>query len=266
MKTKKSEEININEERELNIDRIKTGIDGLDDLIEGGLPRGYCYAIIGGPGTGKTTFGVQFISRGALNYKENGVYLTLEEPPYSIFKAALRFGWNLYDLEKRGVIALIDGSPVQDLTRPSRFVIKAGLGSEEFSVDGLLGVINDARKKVNAERCVIDSLTALTLQYRDEFDTRQQILKLIKGLTEMRLTTLLLAESSEESMDVQRYSVIEFLAQGVIYLHSYRIRNSIVRALEVRKMRAVKIIQKICPYEFTQNGIHVYPREPVFTE
>lgn len=246
--------------------RIKTGIDGLDDLIEGGLPCGFCYAVIGGPGTGKTTFGVQFIFRGVVNHGENGIYLTLEEPPYSILNAATRFGWSLHDLEKRGRLALIDGSPVQDLSRPRRFVVKAGLGSEEFTIDGLLGVINDVRKRVNAERCVIDNLTALTLQYRDDFEVRQQILKLIKGLTEMRLTTLLLAESSEESMDVQRYSVLEFLAQGVIHLHSYRIGNSIVRALEVRKIRAVKIIQKICPYEFTPNGIQVYPREPVFTE
>jgi circadian clock protein KaiC len=250
----------------LGLDRVPTGINGLDDIIEGGLPRGFCYAIVGGPGTGKTTFGVQFICVGALRYNESGVYLTLEEPPYSIADGAMRFGWNIYDLEKRSVLALLDASPIQDETHPKRYVIKAGLGSDEFSVDGLLGTVNEARKRIDAKRCVVDSVSGLTLQYKDEFEARQQVLKLVKGLTQMKLTTLLLTESTEESVDVQKYGTAEFLAQGVIYLHAYRIRDSIARAIEVRKMRGVKTPEKLCPYSFTLNGIAVYPREQVFTE
>lgn len=82
----------------------------------------------------------------------------------------------------------------------------------------------------------------------------------------MRLTTLLLAESSEENREVQKFGVAEFIAQGVIYLHTYRIRESVVRALQIRKMRSVKIVDKICPYNFTNNGITVYPNETVFTQ
>jgi circadian clock protein KaiC len=250
----------------VSLERVPTGINGLDDIIEGGLPRGFCYAVVGGPGTGKTTFGVQFICAGALRYNEAGIYLTLEEPPYSIANGAARFGWNIYDLEKRGALALLDASPIRDEVHPKRYMIKAGLGSEEFSVDGLLGAVNEARKKIDAKRCVVDSVSGLTLQYREEFEARQRVLALVRGLTEMRLTALLLTESMEESMEVQKYGTPEFLAQGVICLHAYRIRDLIVRAIEVRKMRGVKILEKLCPYNFTVNGITVYPQEQVFTE
>ena len=247
----------------LKDDRVKSGIQGLDELIEGGFPSGYCYAVVAGPGAGKTIFGSQFLYRGITDYGENGLYITLEEPPYSIANSMMRFGWNLYELENREKLALVDASPMKTLQR-SQYVIKAGLGTEEFSIDGLLGVVAEAKRKIGAKRCVVDSLTALSIQYRDEFEGRQQTLKLVKALTEMRLTTLLLAESSEESVDVQRFGAVDFLAQGVIYLHTYRVRDSVIRALEVRKMRGTKKVDKLCPYAFTDSGIAVYPQETVF--
>ena len=246
----------------MNQERVKSGIQGLDELIEGGFPRGFCYAIVGGPGAGKTIFGAQFLYHGVTEYKENGLYVTLEEPPYSINGNMARFGWNLYELENREKLALIDASPVR--AAPSRYVIKAGIGTEDFSVDGLLGVIAEAKRKIDAKRCVVDSLKALSIQYRDEFDTRQQILKLIRALTEMKLTTMLLAEASEEKADSQSFGTAEFLAQGVIYLHTYRVRDSMIRAVEVRKLRGVKTVNKLCPYTFTDEGMVIYPQETVF--
>jgi len=248
----------------MSADRVRSGIDGLDNLIEGGFPKGFCYAVVGGPGSGKTTFGVQFLCRGAMLYGEKSIYVTLEEPPYSIANTAQRYGWNMYDLESRGALALLDASPIRDVEHPKRYVVKAGLATEEFSVDGLLGAVNDARRRIDAKRCVIDSLSALVLQYRDEFEARQQVLRLVKGLTEMRLTSLLLGESQEESEQMQKFGFVDFLAQGVIYLRTYRIRDTLVRAIEIRKMRGVKIMERICPYGFTPNGIVVYPHETVF--
>jgi circadian clock protein KaiC len=65
------------------IAKTKTGISGLDELLEGGLPRNYAYSVVGGPGSGKTTMGSQFLFRGATQYAENGVYVSIEEPTYS---------------------------------------------------------------------------------------------------------------------------------------------------------------------------------------
>ena len=246
----------------MNEERVKSGIQGLDELIEGGFPRGFCYAIVGGPGAGKTIFGSQFLYHGITRYEENGIYVTLEEPPFSINGNMSRFGWNLYELEKREKLKLLDASPVR--SPQSQYIIKGSIGTEDFSVDALLGVIAEAKRKINAKRCVVDSLKALSIQYRDEFETRQQILKLVRTLTEMKLTTMLLAETSEEKADSQSFGIVEFLAQGVIYLHNFRIRDSIVRAAEVRKMRGVKTINKLCPYTFTDEGMVIYPQETVF--
>lgn len=244
--------------------RVKSGIIGLDDLMEGGFPRGFSYAIVGGPGSGKTTFGAQFLYKGASLYGENGIYLTFDEPPYSISNNMRRYGWNLYDMQDRGKLAFIDASPIIGDT-PGKYVIRSGLqGTEPFSVDGVIGLVSDVRRKVDAKRCVIDSVSALQLRLRDEFEIRNQTMTLIKALTEMRLTTVLLAEVEEERSDVQRFSITEFLAQGIILLHVYRIGDSAVRALEIRKMRGVKHMEKLCPFKITEDGIEVFPQQTVF--
>jgi len=245
------------------IERIKSGIQGLDELIEGGFPKDFCYAIVGGPGAGKTIFGSQFIYHGISRYNENGLYVTLEEPPHSIANNMLRFGWNFYELEKREKLALINATPIKEPGQ-SKYTLKGELVTEAFDVDGLLGLIAEAKRKINAKRCVIDSLTALSLKYKEEFEMRQQSLKLIRGLMEMNLTTLLLTEKSEEAADQKKFSPVEFLAQGIIHLHVYRIRDFIIRAVEVRKMRGTKIINKLCLYDFTEQGIMVYPQETIF--
>jgi KaiC/GvpD/RAD55 family RecA-like ATPase len=244
--------------------KVRSGIIGLDELIEGGLPRGFSYAIVGGPGSGKTTFGAQFLFKGASLYGENGIYVTFEEPPHSIANNMMRFDWNFYDLESRGKIALVDASPIRSQT-PSKYAVRGGpLGSEKFSIDGVLGVVMEARRNVNARRCVIDSISSLMLQFKDDFEMRHQVLTMIKALTEMGLTTLLMTERTEERMDVQRFGIAEFLCQGVILLHTYRFGDSMARVLEIRKMRGVKHSEKLCLFRITPEGIQVYPQETVF--
>jgi KaiC/GvpD/RAD55 family RecA-like ATPase len=247
--------------------RTKTGIKGLDELIEGGLPKGYSFLLLGGPGTGKTTFGAQYIYKGVMEHGESGLYVALDEPPFSISSNMLRYGWNLDEIGRQGKFAFVDVSPMKRETKGT-FVpapLQGSLiGSAKFSMDDVLKVIADAKKKVNATRCVVDSITALTLQFKDDFEVRQQTLNLIKGLTEMEMTALLLAENAEDRQDMTHYGAEAFLAQGVIVLHMYRVEESNVRALEVRKIRGVKHTDRLCPYRITQEGIEVYPEETVF--
>ncbi|MEM2905511.1 MAG: ATPase domain-containing protein [Candidatus Bathyarchaeia archaeon] len=258
--------------------RVPTGITGLDEIIEGGLPAGYCYTVVGGPGAGKTIFGAQFIHKGITDHQQNGVYVTLEEPPGSIIAAMKRFGWNLLDEQGKGRLALIDASPISprerfliDLTVSrggfSKYLVKAGaLGTETFDVNGILNVIKDAAKEIKAKRCVIDSLSALVLQYRDVFELRQSTLSLVKALTEMGLTTLLLSENVEERSDVYRFGIESFLCQGVIVLRTPHRDERIVRTLQVQKMRGVKHLEKPCLFKITEKGIEVYPDAPILAE
>ena len=245
--------------------RVRTGILGLDELIEGGLPRGFCYTVMGGPGSGKTLFGVQFLYSGATLYGENGIYVTLEEPPYSIANNVRRFGWDLYKLEAARKLVFVDASPIRGLGRAAPlYTLRSPIGSNEFSIDDIIGLIGEAKRSIDAKRCVIDSLTALTVQYDSPFEVRYNVLRLVKALTETGLTTLLLSELSEERIDAQRFGFEAFIAQGVIVLHMIRIGDSISRALEVRKMRGVKHLQRLCPMRITDKGIEVFPEEKVF--
>jgi KaiC/GvpD/RAD55 family RecA-like ATPase len=251
----------------LEDDRVKTGIKGLDELIEGGLPRGFSYLLLGGPGTGKTTFGVQYLYRGALDYGEGGMYVTFDEPPYSIVGNSKRYGWNLDEAEQQRKFGFVDASPIKRQltgTYVPAALQQSFLGSAKFNLDDVVKVISEVKQKVNAKRCVIDSISALMLQYRDEFEIRQQLLRLIKALTEMDMTTIMLAENAEDRQDVTRFGAEAFLAQGVIVLHMFRVEESNIKALEIRKMRGAKHSDRLCPFRITAEGIEVYPEETVF--
>ena len=99
-----------------DIDRVKTGIPGLDELIEGGLPRGDTILIAGKAGTGKSILATQFIYKGAIDYDEPGVFVTLEEPPHLIKRNMLRFGMDLDALINEGKMSLVDLSPSKEVT------------------------------------------------------------------------------------------------------------------------------------------------------
>jgi KaiC/GvpD/RAD55 family RecA-like ATPase len=88
---------------------VKTGIQGLDSLFsEGGFPLGNSILIIGGPGAGKTMFGMQYLFTGATQYEENGIFVSLLEHPEKIRKHTLKFGWDIEALGDQGKLTLID--------------------------------------------------------------------------------------------------------------------------------------------------------------
>src|SRR5579875_3435556 len=93
------------------LSRVRTGIEGFDELVLGGFPRGHTILVTGGTGTGKSTFAMQFIYKGAKVYDEPGIYVTLEESIPAILKNASTYGWDIETMEKKDQIALIDVSP-----------------------------------------------------------------------------------------------------------------------------------------------------------
>lgn len=249
------------------VERVRTGITGLDDLIEGGLPRGYCYTLVGGPGVGKTIFSVQFLYNGATKYGENGIYLTFDEPPDSIKTNAKRFGIDLEELEKAGKLVIIDAHPIR--MGLGKYAIRAPLvfGTPDFNIGSVLSLLNKARKKIGAKRIVVDSLTSLMMQYKDPFTVRREVLTLMKTLSESDgCTSILLSESPEEREGTSRYEVETFLAQGVIILHNMLMKDTRIRAIEIRKMRGTKHSGRMYPFRITDRGIEVLPEERLYGE
>jgi len=239
------------------MNRITTGINGFDDLIEGGLPEGRSFLISGGTGTGKTIFAIQFLVDGAAQ-GEPGVYLTLDERPDLIREDMLRFGWNIRQLEDQEQIRLIDGT-----------IAKIGIPSDEefslpatgFDLDKLLLELMRTIKKIKAKRVVIDSIPALGMNFESEHDIRKAILKIVYLLARAGVTTLLTTEVNEGSKQFGKYGVEEFVSDGVIVLHYMGIGTQSNRTLHIRKMRATKHSEDLHPLEITNTGIKIHKVE-----
>lgn len=137
---------------------------------------------------------------------------------------------------------------------------------DDFNVDNVLGMVCEAKKRVipSARICVIDSISDLLFQYENSFQQRQQIMKLIKGLTEMRLTSILLGDLPEETIDYQKFGPESFLVQGVFVMHNIRAKNNVVQVFQIRKLRGQNFKKEMMPYRIGKYGVEVYPDEKVF--
>ena len=239
------------------MNRIKTGIKGFDELVEGGLPEGRSFLISGGTGTGKTIFATQFLISGAL-MNEPGIYLTLDERPELIREDMLRFGWNLRQLEDSGKLQIIDGT-----------IAKVGIPSDEefslpatgFDLDKLLLELMRAIKKIRAKRVVIDSIPALGLNFQSEHEVRKAVLKIVYLLARAGVTTLMTTEVSEGSKQFGKYGVEEYVADGVIVLHYMGIGTQSNRTLHIRKMRATKHSEDLHPMQISETGLIIHKVE-----
>ncbi len=242
------------------MDRTKTGIEGLDTLVEGGFPAGRTMLLSGGCGTGKTIFSMQFLYQGAMKYKEPGIYVTLDEQPELIRQDVERFGWDLAKLEEENMLAIIDAS-----------IAKIGLASEEelampetgFDLDKLLIEIIRTSKKLGAKRIVIDSIPALGIKYRDEEEIRKAILKISYLLMKSGLSSIVTTEIPEESKEFGKYGIEEFVVDGVIVLHYMPVGSKSNRTLHIRKMRATDHSEDLHPIKITKKGIKVEKLEEI---
>jgi len=239
------------------MNRIKTGIKGFDELVEGGLPEGRSFLISGGTGTGKTIFALQFLVSGA-KMNEPGVYLTLDERPELIREDMLRFGWNLRSLEDASTLKIVDGT-----------MAKLGIPSDEefslpatgFDLDKLLLELMRAIKKIKAKRVVIDSIPALGLNFESEHEVRKAVLKIVYLLSRAGVTTMFTTEINEDSKQLGKYGVEEYVADGVVVLHYMGIGTQSNRTLHIRKMRATKHSEDLHPLQITDSGISVHKVE-----
>jgi len=223
--------------------RVKTGIEGLDDLIAGGLPEGSLTLLTGTCGTGKTLMSSQFIYYGALN-GENAVYVSFEETPESLKTNAKLFGWNFDELEKKGKVIFVK--------------------YDSYHAEDIIEMLENAIRKIKAKRVVIDSISALGLYVRDVPEIRKIIFGLSSMLHRLGCTTLMISEVLSEQKDLSRFGVEEFVADGVIALYYLRTNSLFSRSITVWKMRGSDHSQKMHPYKITHKGVVVYPKEEAY--
>lgn len=248
------------------IERVKTGIQGLDELIEGGFPRRRTVLVAGSTGTGKTILGMQYLYNGVVQHEEPGVFATFDEMPDKIRQDMLKFGWNIKELEDNNLLGLIDvtsaraGAPSEE----ARALLPGQLDFDKMLVD-ILGMA----RNIGAKRLVIDSIPAMVF-HLGESELRKAILKLSYVVARSGMTTLITTEVPEQplggggALHFSRYGVEEYISDGVLLLSFLGVGAQATRTMYIRKMRGTKHSMEIHPMEITDKGIVVRKIEEVF--
>lgn len=227
--------------------KVKTGIDGLDVLLEGGLPERRGLLLIGGPGTGKTVMLAEFIYQGITKIGENGVFVTFEERPHNIMQNMSSFGWDMETLVKQKKLFFVDVSPRLDYEEVSC----------HYNLTPLLERIKYAVSLVKARRVVIDGIGHLFDKFSNKKIIREVIYAISDELKKMDISYMI---STEQQMGPMCYSVEEYVADGVINMTSETNQNQTVRSLEIIKMRGSSYLDGRTTFEINQNGLTVFPK------
>ena len=233
------------------MERVKTGIPGMDEILNGGIPRRNVVLLSGGPGTGKSIFGQQFLYSG-LQAGEPGVLVVLEEHPVQVRVSMSQFGWDVRPYEEKGIFAVVDAftAGIGEAAKRERYVVRA---PDDFQT--LLDVVRAAVKDLNARRVVIDSVT--TLYITKPMLARGVVMQLKKALSGLGCTSILVSQVSVTERGFGGPGV-EHAADGIIRLDLDEIDGTLYRSLIVWKMRGTRHSMRRHPFEITDKGITVY--------
>ncbi|MDX2215111.1 MAG: circadian clock protein KaiC [Oculatellaceae cyanobacterium bins.114] len=238
-----------NESSSAGVYKIRTMIEGFDDISNGGLPVGRTTLVSGTSGTGKTLFAVQFLYNGILQFDEPGVFVTFEESPADIIKNSHSFGWDLQKLIEEGKLFILDASPDPE-------------GQEvvgNFDLSALIERIQYAIRKYKARRVSIDSVTAVFQQYDAASVVRREIFRLVARLKQVGATTVMTTERIEEYGPVARFGVEEFVSDNVVIVRNVLEGERRRRTIEILKLRGTTHMKGEYPFTITNQGINIFP-------
>lgn len=248
------------------MERVKSGIKGLDEMLNGGFPKGRAILVSGACGTGKTILSMQYIYNGIMNYAEPGVFVTFDEIPDKIRQDMLAFGWDLKELEKNKLMALVDATSARVGTTSEE---EHSLSPSQLDLDRLLVDTLRIVNSIGAKRLVIDSIPAMAFQLEKESDIRRAILKMVYVLSKRELTTIMTSEIPEQSSGLglpqqfSKFEVEEYVADGVVVMSFLGTGATATRTIYVRKMRGTKHDADIHPLDILGEGIVVKKVEDV---
>jgi KaiC/GvpD/RAD55 family RecA-like ATPase len=237
--------------------KVKTSIEGLDKMLRGGLIKGRNILLSGPCGSGKTTLAMQFVYNGAMLHNEPGVYITLEESKEKIFQDMLNFGLDLRKAEESGKFFVI-GGPIAGL--------KSYMEKVDADMTHIIKEIEEVVKGKSIKRVVIDSINLMTMLMKTDDERRKALAALCNSLSNLDVTSMLLSETKEGSMDLSRYGIEEFIVDGVVVLYLKRQGNKFIPGIVIRKMRGSNHDKEIRFYEISDKGIIVHPEETLFAD
>lgn len=233
-------------------ERCITGIDGLDRILNGGIPRGNTVLITGSCGTGKTTLSFEFLLHGAIN-NENCLFVSVTENWEKLLKNVIPYDFYDETLLKNRKLIMVDLGAIYN---------KLGLEKAEFNmedIDIIVRAIGDIVREWNIRRLVIDSITSICFQLKTKEKIRDFILSLGKNLAEAGCTSILVSEISPGEQSYSMYGVEEAIADGIILMANLERRGDLLRTLQVVKMRGTMHSRAKYVLDLTPVGVLLVP-------
>ncbi len=234
--------------------KAPTGIAGLDEMTGGGLPKGRTTLLVGGPGSGKTIFALQFLVHGAEIGDEPGIFVAFEERSDRIVANADGFGWNLPRLRQTNLF-FIDAQPTPDLVL-----------SGTFDLGGMLAVLEAKTSEMNAKRIVFDALDIVLALLPDEAAKRREVYRLYAWLLDHRLTGIITAKSGGEVVPTegeQPFGFMQFMVDCAVVLNHCVVQGVSQRNLRVQKYRGSGFDENESPFLIGSNGFEVVVARPL---
>ncbi|OGX81948.1 KaiC 1 [Hymenobacter lapidarius] len=224
-----------------------TGIEGLDEITEGGLPLGRPTLICGSAGCGKTLMGIEFLVRGIQDYNEPGVLMAFEETAPELAANVASLGFDLVELQARKMLRVdhvhVDRSEIEE--------------TGEYDLEGLFIRLGHAIDSIGAKRVVLDTIEALFSGFPNQGVLRSEIRRLFHWLKGKGVTTIITAERGDGTLT--RQGLEEYVSDCVILLDNRVIDQITTRRLRIVKYRGSTHGTNEYPYLITEDGISVLP-------
>ena len=229
------------------LEKSPTGISGLDEITDGGLPKGRPTLISGGAGSGKTLMSMQFLAQGAIKYDEPGVFVAFEESAEELTKNFASLGIDLEDLIARQKILIdyiyIDSSEIEE--------------TGEYDLEGLFIRLGSAIDSIGAKRVVLDTIEVLFAGFKNYAILRSELRRLFRWLKSKGVTAIVTGERGENTLT--RFGLEEYVADCVILLDNRMVDQIATRRLRIVKYRGSKHGTNEYPFLIEEDGISVLP-------
>lgn len=235
------------ERKSPELPKVPSGIQGLDEITFGGLPKGRPTLICGGPGCGKTLLAMEFIYRGATEYGEPGVYMAFEEKEADLVVNFSSLGFDLKSLIRNKKLVIdyvyIERSEIEE--------------TGEYDLEGLFVRLASAIDSIGAKRVVLDTIEALFSGFTNESLLRAELRRLFRWLKDRGVTAVITGEKGENLLT--KYGLEEYVADCVLFLDHRVIDQIATRRLKIIKYRGSKHGTNEFPFLIGGNGLSVFP-------
>jgi circadian clock protein KaiC len=232
----------------LEIAKVATGVTGLDEILNGGLPKGRPTLVAGGAGCGKTLLAMEFLCRGAVEHGEPGIFIAFEETAEELAANVASLGFDLANLERDGLL-------IVDYVAVGRGEV---LQTGPFDLEGLFIRIASSVAAIGAKRIVIDTVEVLFGALKDAATIRWELDRLFVWLKDQGLTAIVTSERGDGNR-ISRNGIEEYVADCVILLDHRITEERSTRRLRVLKYRGALHGSNEYPFLISNSGFVVFP-------